>query len=161
MRMRYFINEKTALMLYKALILPLLDYNDIIYGLLTKQQCDKMQKKTNRALRVVFRDTILSVKELHDNAKLDLLETRRSKHLIALMFNRAQQDSFIDTTQRKTRQGDAILLKVPKPKTRKLESAPQYRGSTMWNELPVGVRKSKTKLQFKHTYNASLVLVNL
>ena len=159
-RMRYFINEKTALMLYKALILPLLDYNDIIYNLLTRQQQDKLQKTQNRALRVVFRDKILSVKELHDNAKLDFLEIRRNKHLMTLMFDRAQQDSFIDTMQRKTRQGDATLLKVPKPQTHKLDSAPVYKGSVMWNALTVDVRKSKTKLQLKYAYSASLILLN-
>ena len=156
-RIRYFISEKTAIMLYKALILPIIDYNDIIYTLLTKQQLVKLQRTQNRALRTVFRGKTLSVDEMHERANLNKLEDRRNQHLLSLMYDRAHIDEYIDQTPRITRRGDATLLKTPKPQTRKLELAPVYKGSVMWNELPARVRCSENKLHFKYAYTAHLV----
>ena len=45
-KLRKFISEKSALLLYKTTILPVIDYNNIIYGLLTKQQKIKLQRIT-------------------------------------------------------------------------------------------------------------------
>lgn len=155
-RIRYFISEKTAIMLYKALILPIFDYNDIIYCLLTKQQQAKLQRTQNRALRTIFRGKNLSTKEMHKQASIDDLETRRMKHLLALMYDRAQEEEHIDNTIRITRQGTAALLTVPHPRTRKMEISPKYNGSTLWNELPSGIRNTNTRQHFKHAYNALL-----
>ena len=153
-RIRYFISEKTAIMLYKALILPIIDYNDIIYSLLTKQQLDKLQRTQNHALRTVFRGKILSVAQMHDQAKVNYLSERRNLHLLNLMYDRSLESEYIDNRPRITRQGDATLLNVPHPKTRKLEAAPIYMGSVKWNELPPRVRKSDTKIHFKYAINA-------
>ena len=76
------------------------------------------------------------------------------------MYDRAQQESYIDKTHRITRQGDATLLRVLKHKTHKLELAPICEGSTNWNMLPARIRNLKAKVQFRTPYNAWLVLNN-
>ena len=43
-KMGDYIIENTALLLYKRAILPMFDYNDIIYNLLTQQQEIKLQR---------------------------------------------------------------------------------------------------------------------
>jgi len=154
-RMRYFISERTAILIYKATILPILDYNDIIYSLITSQLETKLQRLQNRALRTVFRGRALSVAEMHGTAKVEYLADRRDKHLLALMFTRAQNCSYIDSTERVTRRAGATLLKVPKPKTTKLAKAPVYKGSTLWNALPAQTRNSETLLGFKHALAVS------
>ena len=153
-RIRYFISEKTAIMLYKSLILPIIDYNDIIYSLLTKHQLEKLQRMQNRALRTVFRGKILTVDQMHWQANVSKLMDRRTEHLLNLMYDRAQEPYYLDHTARKTRQGGAVLLMVPRPKTHKLDVAPKYMGSVKWNDLPVKLRSSSTKLHFKHAYTA-------
>ena len=54
-KIRSYMSENTVIMLYKATILPVFDYNDLVYELLTKQQQARIQKILNRALRVVSR----------------------------------------------------------------------------------------------------------
>ena len=43
-KIRKSISERTAIILYKATILPVFDYNDFYYNLLTAQQLTKMQR---------------------------------------------------------------------------------------------------------------------
>ena len=125
-----------AVRVYKATILPILDYNDMIYGLLTKQQLVKLQRVQNKALRTVFWGRSLSVDDMHSEAKVEYLEKRREAHLLALMLDRSGEDRYRDSTVRNTRSAAATLLKVPHPRTNKLKKSPGYRGTTLWNDLP-------------------------
>ena len=151
-KIRQCLSEKSAIVIYKATIVPIFDYNDLIYNLLNQQQLTKLQRLQNRALRLVFKGRILSVAEMHERAKVEYLAQRRETHLVALMFNRKGDEKYKDQTERVTRRGEAVLLKVPRAKTNKLMKAPIYSGSTLWNSLPVRVRQSKTKLELKNLY---------
>ena len=149
-KIRSCMSVKTAILIYKATILPVIDYNDLIYNFLNKQQQQKLQRTQNRALRIVFRGNNLSVAEMHERAGLNQLEMRRELHLLTMMYSRAGDQSYVDSTLRHTRRAEAILLKVPRPHSNKLTNAPVYKGATAWNELPVTVRQSKTELAFKN-----------
>ena len=148
-KIRACISEKSAITIFKATIMPIFDYNDIIYNLLNKQQLVKLQRLQNRALRLIFKGKILSVAEMHTISGVEYLEQRREAHLIALMFNRTKDEEYRDDTQRKTREADAVLLKVPNFKTNKARKAPIYSGSTLWNQLPVRLRQAKDRLHLK------------
>ena len=149
-KLRSCLSERTAIIIYKATVMPIFDYNDIIYNLLTQQQLTKLQRIQNRALRIVFKGRILSVAEMHERANVEYLEQRREAHLIALMYNRTKEDQYRDDTVRNTRAAEAVLLKVPKAKTNKLTKAPIISGSTLWNGLPVRIRQAKSKLELKN-----------
>ena len=149
-KIRMSISERTAIILYKATILPIFYYNDLIYNLLTNQQQTKLQRLQNRALRVVFHNKKFTVAEMHTRAKIETLQHRRENHLLSLMFMRATDARYIDTTVRRTRRADAVMLEVPRAHTAKFERAPLVMGSKMWNDLPVVVRRAKTKLQLKN-----------
>ena len=148
-KMRYYISEATAIVIYKSTILPILDYNDIIYNLGTELQKDKIQKIQNRALRTVFRNKTMSTFDMHDQAKVKYLAERREAHTLALMYKRSKNEYYIDSTVRVTRQAKATLLKVPKAKLYKATKAPAYLGSRSWNELPPKIREATTFLGFK------------
>ena len=149
-RLRACLSEETAIIIYKATILPIFDYNDIFYNMLNKQQLTKIQRLQNRALRLVFKGKIMSVAEMHERANVEYLEERRENHLLSLMYNRAKDDNYIDNTTRKTRMADAVVLKVPKARTNKLKKAPIYKGSVLWNNLPPRIRQAKTRLELKN-----------
>ena len=160
-KIRRCMSEKSAITIYKTTILPIFDYNDIIYYLLNKQQLTKLQRMQNRALRLVFMGRVLSVEEMHDLAKVQYLEQRREAHLMGLMFNRTRESGYRDDRARITRQGDAVLLKVPKANTTKFMNSPVFKGSTMWNQLPVEVRQAETRYAVKilhKRHNVSLPL---
>ena len=143
------MSENTAIMLFKATLVPIFDYNDIYYGLLTQQQLVKMQRIQNRALRTVFKGKVLTTAQMHQLADIALISDRQKLHLQTLMYDRAQCSEYQATPTRNTRQTEAVTLIVPKPKTSRLAKAPIYRGSRMWNDLPNHVRKAGTKKEFK------------
>ena len=155
-KMRCFISENTALLLYKTTILPIIDYNDIIYRLLTQQQETKLQRTQNRALRTVYKGKQLSTQEMHELGKLDTLTVRRDIHLLALMYKRATNPEYVDNTKRKTRTTTGTQLRVPHPKTDKMTRAPVYAGSKLWNTLPQTIRSQATYDKFKIAVRAHL-----
>ena len=149
-KLRKCFSEHTAITLYKATILPVFDYNDIIYNLLNKQQLTKLQRLQNRALRLVFKDRVLTVDEMHTRARVEYLEQRRENHTLTQMFNRTREEQYRDDNARITRSADAVSLKTPRANTNKLTKAPIVMGSKLLNELPVTVRNAKTKLELKN-----------
>ena len=66
---RGLISGKTALLMYKTMILPIIDYTDLIYELLMKQQQQaKLQTIQNRAVKTVSKG---HTEELHVRARMD------------------------------------------------------------------------------------------
>ena len=63
----------------------IIDYNDIIYGLLMQQQETKLQRIQNSALRTVFQGKTLSGVEMHSIGKKDIIRERRNLHLMTLL----------------------------------------------------------------------------
>ena len=158
-KMRYCMSEATAAYIYKATILPIIDYNDIIYELMTNQQKTKLQRIQNRALRIVFQGKKMSVEEMHDKAKVQYLEQRRESHLLSLMFKRSFQPEYVESNARKTRQSEGRILAVPHPRTSKYKKAPLYCGSKMWNELPFKVRDTNSIVVFKNRVRTHLAIL--
>ena len=144
------MSEGTAKLLYKVTLLPILEYNDAIYYLLTQQEQAKLQRLQNAALCTVFRGKTLTIEQMHNEAGVQYLAERRDAHLLALMLDRTKDPQYTEPHVRVTRQTMAPLLAVPKPKTNKLTWAPVYRGSKMWNELPATIRKAISRLDLKN-----------
>ena len=69
--------------------------------------------------------------------------------MLGLMYNRTKESKYKDEQPRVTRQGDAVLLRVPRANTSKFMNAPAYKGSTMWNQLPVEVRQVESRYALK------------
>ena len=93
-RLRPFICEETAILLYRALIEPYFDYCCPVWGGLNNELADKLQKLQNRAIRVIakgnyyFRATALRGKLGWDN-----LCTGRKKQKLKLMFKTLNDQS--------------------------------------------------------------------
>ena len=153
-KVRNYMSENTAIMLFKTTLLPIFDYNDIYYELLTQQQQTKLQRIQNRALRTVFKGKTLTVGQMHRLAKVEYLADRQARHLLSLMYGRAQNSKYRARPNRDTRQSEAVTLVVPKPRTNRLAKAPICRGGRMWNELPVSIRKASTLKEFQRKLKA-------
>ena len=148
-QIRRFMTEKTAILIYKTTILPIIDYNDIIYGLLTENLQMKLQRLQNRALRTVFWGQKLTNNEMHEKANVNCLKIRQYEHMMMLMHTRAKNELYQDNITRITRQATAVLLKVPQARLDKYLKAPICKGSSEWNKLPTQIREIKTRLGFK------------
>ena len=53
-KMRMFVTHETSLKMYKSLLVPILDYGDMLYDWLGVSNSSKLQKVQNSALRIVL-----------------------------------------------------------------------------------------------------------
>ena len=151
-RMRYFLDVRAATLVYKNMILPMLEYGDIfLVGSLLEDR-KKLQVLQNKELRCVLnKDRDTSTVELHEEAKLMKLKYRRERHLLNYMFDMAQNKANLKNTKRsgvKTRSSNKKLLKIRRPVTEKFKKSLAYRGPKKWNQLPEDLQNLVSKNQF-------------
>ena len=99
-KMRFFMNVKAATLIYKNMVLPILEYGDIFLSAASKINRKRLQILQNRALRIangVDRDT--EIEDLHTQSKLMKLKTRRRQHLLQFIYNythiQASENKFV------------------------------------------------------------------
>ena len=85
-KIRFLLDQKTAISLYKSTVQPIFDYNDFYYTLLLNQEKqDKLESMQNRFLRIVFNQENLSTDEMHQNIGIGTLRKRKELHVCGLM----------------------------------------------------------------------------
>ena len=76
------LNKDVALTLYKSLILPHLDFGDVIYMTATQEALKKLQLLQNVCCRIILRvENRTHLMEMHKDSELMFLEDRRRIHL--------------------------------------------------------------------------------
>ncbi len=86
-KLRPITNEKTALTLYKTLVIPIIDYYDIIYNCLTKRDSETLQQLQNGACRIILqRNKRTPTSDMHRELKLFRLVDRRHLRTMEFMY---------------------------------------------------------------------------
>ena len=86
-KVRKYINVHTAVTIYKSMILPIIEYGDILYEGSNLKRTNDLQTAQNRILRIYNNtDRYISTQYLHDVSKTNLLKDRRILHLNLFMF---------------------------------------------------------------------------
>ena len=145
-----FINEDTAISIFKSMIAPIIDYRDVVYMGGTKEGLDRLQKLQNRALRICldlrhYLPTIL----LHQQTQTANLITRRSCNIKKYMFKQMDNIELIKRPKVNTRLNDAVVFVTSKPNLEKYRNNPLYRGALVWNALSPELRNIETYVRFK------------
>ena len=152
-RMRSFLNIKAALLVYKNMLLPILEYGDILFTAASLENRRKMQVLQNKGLRCALNhDLETSVKDLHNEAKLLKLKHRRELHLLNFMYDWSQDPVRLKLKNKSsivTRSGSRKLLRVRRPKTERFKRSLSYAGPKRWNALPQHLTLAPTKPLFK------------
>ena len=89
-KIRKYITEKTAVIIYKQTILPIIDHSGFLLLSCCVGDRYDLQKIQNDILRVCFRSVLIDrmkICDLHKKANLLSLEQRMRKQLLWLMFN--------------------------------------------------------------------------
>ena len=147
-KIRPFLTEKAAVLIYKSMVLPYIDYGDTFYFSCTKDLLNKLQRMQNRALKIIFRlNRRFPTKELHQTAGVLMLDKRREMHLLNLMYKRSKIDQYIDARSINTRAHRGTLMLIERPTLDKFRASVKFAGATLWNSLP-------TELQTINTYNS-------
>ena len=90
-RMRSFLSMRAAILVYKSMMLPILEYGDILLSATSKVNRKKLQTLQNKALRCALNKGIeTSSADLHSEAKLLKLNLRREQHLLNYMYDWSQ-----------------------------------------------------------------------
>ena len=151
--MRGFLSTKAALLVYKATILPILEYGDIFLSATSVQNRKCLQVLQNKGLRCAFGKGIETrTTELHSEAKLLKLKYRREQHLLNFMYDMAQASKNVKSRQTssiQTRSAKKVLLKSKRPNTEKYKRSMRYVGVTKWNQLPEEFHLTGSKGAYK------------
>ena len=152
-RMRPFLTAKAAMMVYKNMLLPMIEYGDVFLTGATLEYKRKLQVLQNKGLRCALgKDLEAHIDDLHSEANLWKLKYRREMHLYNLMFDKSKVESNLRNVRREgavTRASTKKLLKIARPRTEKFKKSLSYRGPKKWNNLPVKVQTLISKKEFK------------
>ena len=152
-RMRSFLNTKAALMVYKNMLLPMLEYGDIFLSATSIINRKRLQVLQNKGLRCAMNKGIeTSTDELHAQAGLLKLKFRREQHLLNFMFDQAQDPTLLKRKPEnaiRTRSSNKKLLRTKRPFTEKFKNSLAYRGPKKWNALPENCHHVQTKAAYK------------
>ena len=121
-KIRQFINERTALFIYKSMIAPIIDYGDIIYMGGTEDNLSKLQKLQNRGLRICLKiQHHIPIILLHQQAEIPNLKTKRACNIKKYMYKQQCQTNLVKTPVVNTCMNKAIVFKTQKPNIQKFK----------------------------------------
>ena len=95
-KMRKYISQDISLRIYKTMILPVMEYGDILYDGAGKKLIGKLQTLQNRCLRTCLlpdRHTI----RLHELCTIAKPDMRRKMHLQLYMFKQKTNMNIVNT----------------------------------------------------------------
>lgn len=164
-RIRNCITKKTALLLYKSMIIPLYDYGDVFFNYSCKKDLVKrLQSLQNYAIRTINKmpsrtNTSLDEKELG----LLPLEKRRWLHSIQLAFYLASDEGNLQHpndfgTRTRALADNRKQLKVFAPKKALTERSFSYQTQKLWNSLPTTYHISASRRELTNLLLAGVDL---
>ena len=152
-RMRIFLTIKAALLVYKSMMLPVLEYGDLFLSAATVKNRKRLQVLQNKGLRCALnRGSDTSTDELHAAADLLKLKYRRELHTLKFMYGASScpnnlvsraEDVLVTRSCRKR------TLKVKRPKTEKFKNSLAYLGPHKWNALPLDLHQAADRWEYK------------
>ena len=160
-----FLNQSTKILLYKSLIVPHLDYCDIVYMHSTETNLNKLQLIQNVACRIILgADINTSIDRMHSELGLLTLKQRRYLHQAMDCFNNINiaesglHDMYetIDNRARVTRNTGTKCMKVPNIRTTVGRKAYCYTGPSFWNSVEPEAQGIECKNAFKKHISKSL-----
>ena len=158
-RLSHYMPKSINIMLYKALVLPHLDYGSAIWGSASATLLANLQDLQTKTLAKLLKMKGGEEKEVHILAKIQTLQQRRDEQLLISIFNILvlRHDSYLlEELQtlnhgHNTRNNQALHL--PKPNTNYLKRTITYRGIQLWNSTVHKLKnfdsKSSLKLSFR------------
>ena len=150
-------------MLYKTLVLPLIDYGDTLYHAASADLVNQLQIIQNKFARIILKvNPRESSVLIHNELRLMKLENRRNLHFATLVFNTMEEmvlqylsDKFQLIPEdrgrltRSTTRGD---LMIPHTNLVRTDNAFSVRGALFWNSFSFELRNAESVEVFKKLY---------
>ena len=144
-KIRKYVDNRTALLIYKQAILPIVEYAGFVLISRNIGQRRDLQTLQNNALRLCKRYYLVDrvpIDYLHGECTIIGLQQRRRKQLLRLMYLHSKCEKNIKKPVRITRAITKTVFKVPSKITTKYSISPFYKGTLLWNDLDVDIQKA-------------------
>ena len=123
------------------MILPIIEYRDILYDGSNQNLIGKLQTTQNRCLRLVYyKQYHVPVIYLHETCNIAKVDLRRKMHLLLFMYKQKTNVNIINSRVINTQLHNALLFTNEKPNSEKYKNNVLYKGSILWNSHTVEVR---------------------
>ena len=158
-KIRRFLNDQAALILYKTMILPFFDYVDAVFMFSNSVYLKKLDRLHMRGLRISLRlHPNLSEEMVLFQCKISNLDNRRHVHLRNFMYNRKYlcHNNFNDDNRICTRSNAGPTFDVIKPNCETFKRNICYSGAIDWNNLNAETRNIENIFLFKKIQNTWL-----
>ena len=124
-----YITTEAALRIYKTMILPVIEYGDILYDNSNMKLLGKLQTLQNRCLRICSLEAYhVPVIYLHEVCNIAGLNLRRNMHLILYMYKQKRNITIVDSRNIFTRAHDALLFLFERPNSEKYKNNVLFKG---------------------------------
>ena len=169
-KIRRFLNDQSALIIYKSMILPFFDYGDSIFMFSKSIYLKKLDRLHIRGLKISLRlDAKSNEQDVFKQCNISNLDNRRHVHLRNFMYNRKNlcQKTMEDENRICTRANAGPLFEIEKPNCESYKRNVCYSGALDWNNLNANVRNSENIYIFKKiqktwlesTYNSLFIII--
>ena len=133
------MNMGTSLLLYKQMILPLLDYMYIVVNSSTSRVIKKLQPLQNRAVKVILGITMyVSTEEMnrfHVQLSLMKLCDRKKLFMLKMMYKYSQREEYVEQykPQMELRTRPKVKMKLRNTKKERVLHSPYYLANKLWD----------------------------
>ena len=133
------------------MILPYIDYADVIYCKARIGDLDKLQRLQNRCLKMCQgRDRIFSTDRAHKDSGTPFLTDRRKAHTLNFMYIRKyKKPGLLNKREIRTRAHDAPLFLTNIPRCEASKRSVGYYGAVLWKNLSPACRNTIPYKNFK------------
>ena len=156
-KIRCYMDEEASLKIYKAMILPLFTYGDVIYSATSSTNLDALQVIQNRGLKTCLKpDPYIATTDLHRSAHVNKLDDLRKYSLTCFTFKRTLNPKYVDQRSLGTRSRVYPVLKADmKVHSRYLKSV-QFRCYDLWSKLDITLKQIDTYPHLKEKLKIKL-----
>ena len=141
-----YITKYACITIFKAMIISLMKYGDIMYAGTSARNLDDITKHFYRGLLIYCQSVDQSAKqELCHQCHISPLEVRRAVHLLLFMQKQLSNKNLSKTINVNTRLHQGPVFNSNKPNNEKAKQNSFYRGAMAWNNLTAGDRKRDFK----------------
>lgn len=162
-KVKYLLNVKESLLLFKSKILPYFDLGDLFYDSARADQVRGLQTIQNKCLKIIFgTKSVTNLDDLYVQSRL--LKTKDRRILSILKFG--HRLSYVSTNlkehgERSVRSTRKLQLKIPRAHKGKFEKCFVYRACKLWNQLPEVIKKLRLMYNFVTRVKRELLLQKL
>ena len=161
-KIRRFISEQTAILVYKQTIRPLVEYCSFIFNSGKKLKVEKIDKIQSKCMRIIENCSDKTQRKdeniLCSDYNLSSLQYCRNMQLGCIMYKYSKNALYVDNTvnRENLRSEGKIKFKCPFTKISRIRSSPFYRGVDLWNSLKVEHHRAENKKRFKTLLSTTL-----